>query len=249
MPQRRTEPLLPEDRAFLEGEAAQKHPLSPATRLGMGLFTAAIAVALSCLAVLLAGLFARLFGYPVSNGAWREHPLTFYGAFVIGGAALLLQMMSGFRWWLRARRSHAAYVQSIRDDISSGSVVVEDHEVIAVKLLQEPEHHAFIFLLRLSNGKTLVLYDYDSYDGANDFPPDTRPTLVPRERISLRTFPNSHRRRWAFSGEALPLPPAIELALAPDKWPEDESWCRVKWDNIERHFGPRVGQAAASSRS
>ena len=207
-------------------------------------------MALAFGAVFVAGLGAHLFGYPIANGAWRNDPLTFYGAIAIGGLVLLWQATSYLRWWLRARRAQAAYIQSISADISSGLVQVEDHAVVGVKLLKEPEHNAFIFLMHLSNGKTLVLYDYDSYDSENDFPPDNQPTLVPCDKICLRTFPNSQRRRWAFSGAQVILPTAIELALGPDKWPEDETWCRVKWENIERHYGPkRARQAAASSFS
>ncbi|MFM7442542.1 MAG: phage holin family protein [Tabrizicola sp.] len=246
---RRSDSLSPEDRAFLEQEAMQAQPVTGVARLGMALFAAILAVALAFVAVFLAGLLARLFGFAIANGAWRDHPVTFYGAFVVGGVVLLLQAVSYLRWWLRARRSRSAYVRSVSEDLSTGTVTVEDHDVIAVKLLQEPEHHAFIFLLLLSNGKTLVLYDYDSYDGEDSFPPDNQPKLVPCEKISLSTFPKSRRRRWAFSGTPLPVPVAIELALEPDKWPEDESWCRVKWANIERHYGPSGLQAAASRRS
>lgn len=112
------------------------------------------------------------------------------------------------------------------------------------------EHQAFIFLLRLQNGKTLVLYDHDSHAFAQDDRPSGTPTPVVRDRISLRTYPVSQRKHCSFGGETLPLPVPIELALAPENWPEDESWCRVKWENIERHFGPNASrQAAASKRS
>jgi hypothetical protein len=247
---RRTEPLSPEDRAFLEGEVAQTHPIGLAGRIGFTLLGAGLAVSLAVGAVLMAGLGASMFGYPISNGAWRDDPLTFYGAAAIGAAVLLWQAISYLNWWLRSRRARETYIQAISTDMTSSVVTVEDHVVVGVKLLQEPEHNAFIFLLHLTNGKTLVLYDYDSFDSENDFPSDTKPTLVPCERISLRTFPNSGRRRWAFSGAPLSLPTPIELALQPEKWPDDESWCRVKWENIERHYGPKQPrQAAASSFS
>ena len=202
----------------------------------MTLVVLLIAGLLALVALLAAGLLARLLGFPVSDGAWRDHPVTFYGAFLVGGSVFAFLASSQLRWLLRAGRARAAYIQAIAADISSGDVAVEDHEVVAVKRLQEPEHHAFIFLLRLSNGKTLVLHDETDSDNAVS---DNVPGLTPRERISLRTFANSRRRRWEFSGAPLPLPPAIELVLTPDTWPEDESWCRVKWENIEAHFGRR----------
>lgn len=246
----RTEPLSPEDRAFLEAElrAANQRPWQT---WGVPTLAALFAAAVLTIASLFtAGLLASLLGFPIANGAWRDDPVTSYGAVLIGGGVFLSLAASYVRWLIRSRRSQAAYRQSIVKDIGLGMVKVEDHTVAGVKLLQEPEHQGVIFLLRLSNGKTLVLYDYDSVHADTGFPPAAGPTLVPRERISLRTFPRSQRRRWAFSGVPLPLPEPIELVLEPSKWPDDETWCRVKWENIERHYGPGAGgQATASRRS
>jgi hypothetical protein len=31
----------------------------------------------------------------------------------------------------------------------------------------------------------------------------------------------------------------LPIGLEPDGWPDDESWCRVKWENIEQHYGAK----------
>lgn len=145
--------------------------------------------------------------------------------------------LSTLRRHLRWRRAIEQERRSVVADLDNGVVKVDVLDVQGIKLLQEPEHHSLIFLLKLSNGKILVLYDYDSYDSDNDFPTKAKPTLRARERITLRSFPVSQRKRWAFEGAEMALPAPIELALDPERWPDDESWCRVKWENIERHFG------------
>ena len=202
------------------------------------------------IALLAAALLARLAGFPILDGAWRANPVTFYGAFVIVLAVVGFVAQSFLRWQGRARRTRDALRQAITADQQAGRVDVADHAVTGIKLLQEPEHLGYIFLLHLETGKTLVLYDHDSIGSEQDLPGGGKPTLVVRERISLRTFPVSKRKRWSFEGDPVPIPAPIELVLGPENWPEDESWCRVKWENIERHYGPKTQrQTAASSFS
>ncbi|MCU0902827.1 MAG: hypothetical protein MUE83_03005 [Tabrizicola sp.] len=250
MSQKTTQPLTPEDRAFLTEELGAARPNGWRGAAGLLLMTLFGFIAYSAAALALGAILAWLAGFPIAQGAWRDHPVTWYGAIGVVTAVFLWLAVSLLRWQMRARKGQASRRQALADDLAGDRVAIEDHVVTGIKLLQEPEHHAFIFLLRLENGKTLVLYDYDSYDSEHDRPADGRPTLVVRERISLRTFPVSQRKRWSFEGEALPLPAPIALALAPESWPDDESWCRVKWENIERHYGPKTPrQAAVSSRS
>lgn len=137
----------------------------------VALFAAAV---LTIAALFATGLLARLLGFPVAHGAWRNDPVTSYGAVLVGGGVFLAMAASYVRWLIRSRRSQAAYRRSIAEDIGQGMVKVEDHRVAGVKLLQEPEHHGVIFLLRLSNGKTLVLYDYDSVHADTGFPAAAR---------------------------------------------------------------------------
>lgn len=244
---RRSEALSPEDLIFLEDELRAADPKRWQAKIAPTLLFMFFATAMyTVLALVGAGVLARLLGYRLSNGAWHDDPVTFYGALFVGGGVFLFTAVSSIRWLVRSRRSNAEYHQSIAEDIAAGTVSVEDHKVVSVKLLQDPEHHAFIFLLRLSNDRTLVMYDYDSLNSDADFPPDNKPTLTPCDRISLRSFVKSKRRRWSFSGAPVPLPEPIELVLEPSKWPDDEGWCRVKWENVERHYGAKTGRQAAA---
>lgn len=191
------------------------------------------------LALAVLGIAARVAGYLIAGGAWRENLVTYIGAITTVSIVFATITLYIVRWAIEARRRGTIRRNAILADLENGLVLVETMTVEGVKLLQEQEHFTFIFLLRLSNGKTLVLYDYDSYDDQNDHPEAARPNITVRETITLRSFPLSQRKRWDFEGRELPLPAPIELALDPEKWPEDEGWCRVKWENIERHYGPK----------
>lgn len=191
------------------------------------------------LALAVLGIAARLAGYPIAGGAWRENPVTYIGAITTVSIVFATHTLSTVRWEIGARRQRTKRRNAILGDLKNGLVMVETMTVEGVKLLQEQQHFTFIFLLRLSNGKTLVLYDYGSYDDENDRPEAARPTVTVRDNITLRSFPLSKRKRWDFEGSEVPLPSPIELVLDPGKWPEDEAWCRVKWENIDRHYGPK----------
>jgi membrane protein implicated in regulation of membrane protease activity len=242
------QPLSSEDQAFLTEAIELSRPKGWRGAAGLLLMTLFALVAYSAAALVVAAILAWLAGFPIAQGAWRQNPVTWYGAIGLVVAVCLGLSLSLFRWQMRTRKGRALQRQALADDLAGNRVEVEEHAVTGVKLLQEPEHQAFIFFLRLQNGKTLVLYDHDSHAFAQDDRPSGKPTLAVRDRISLRTFPVSQRKRWSFGGETLPLPAPIELALAPENWPDDESWCRVKWENIERHFGPKASRQAADSK-
>lgn len=234
------EPLSEEDRRFLLAEATKDEP-GKITEVWLLLLWVATGTAVfSILALLGLGILARIAGFQVSGGAWRENPVTYFGAIATVALVFAYVVFSSLRWLIKSRRGDAEQRRAALADLEKGEVKVERLGVLGVKLLQEPEHYTFIFLLNLSIGKTLVLYDYDSFDDENDAPKEAKPALQVRDHITLRTFPVSKRKRWEFEGAEMALPEPIELALDPEKWPDDEGWCRVKWENIERHYGPKA---------
>lgn len=228
------------DRSFLLAQITPSKRWSLTEHGTFILFTIFGAVVYSGLALIVIGVAAQILGFAIVRGAWRGSPVTYWGAI------LIVLMVSGYifyisvQWLIKSRQSSASRRKSITADLERGLVKVEDLAVQGIKLLQEQEHHTFIYLLRLSNGKTLVLYDYDSYDANDESSGNTHPTLMVREKIALRSFPISKLKTWEFLGEEMPLPAPIALVLNPEKWPEDETWCRVKWENIEHHFGPKA---------
>jgi hypothetical protein len=191
----------------------------------------------SALALLLLTIAASIAGFPTAHGAWRNHPVTYYGTISVVVAIWLFIVVAQARWSLRWERHRQQRQSKLETDLALGLVRDEVSCVTAVKLLREPEHGMIIFFLQLSNGRCFVLYDYRSVDTENENDGESRPTLAPGENFHLVTFPISKERSWSFSGSPLPLPDVLPLELGPEDWPDDEGWCRVKWENIERHYG------------
>lgn len=192
---------------------------------------------ISSAALLLLAILAPLAGFPIARGAWRNDPVTYYSAIAVVVATWLFIVVGQALWSVRSERGRRQRLAKLETDSARGVVCDETFSVNAIKLLREPEHGMIMFFLLLSNGKCFVIYDYDSVDTENEHGGQSQPTLVPGETFHLLTFPVSKERSWSFSGSALPLPVMLPLGLEPDGWPDDESWCRVKWENIERHYG------------
>jgi hypothetical protein len=71
-----------------------------------------------------------------------------------------------------------------------------------------------------------MVYDYESYPDGGEFQPDARPTIDLRRTMRLVTYPKSGVQHYDFSGEKLDYPETVELAVDPDKWPEDLEECK-----------------------
>jgi hypothetical protein len=230
--------MTAKERSQLEGFVAARRDGGRAERLGVFLVSLIVGPAVfGGVALVLLAALATLFGLPISNGAWRENPVTYFGAIGVVGAIWAALALSGLKWLLAGARSRANDVAAMTHDLHKGVVRDEVYQVAEVKRLREPEHGMAFLFLRLSHGRTFVFYDHDAgmADDAN------REPLIPCARFHLVTFPKSARRVWGFSGERLPLPKDRAMAAGPDRWPEDEAWCRVKWENIERHWGAGSG--------
>lgn len=231
--------MTEDNRAFLEGRIAL---VRYEWRDDLSLFLSLAAFGLVIAGVLLFLLrqIASHAGYRLGNRALFDEPALLSGAIaivsVVGGCLLSVALcdVAKRRRWARTRR------EAIAADVAAGTARDEVFEISDAEALREEEHGMFIFFLHLSNGRVLVLCDYDSVDGDNDFPEDNAPAPVPTERLSMVTYPRSGARRWAFQGAAVPFTRGI-MARGPEDWPEHEDWARVKWQNIEKHYGRKVG--------
>jgi hypothetical protein len=152
----------------------------------------------------------------------------------IGGlgasACAVYAVASSVRWvqeWRDVREDYHA-------DLKRAEVVEEFYEFTAAKRFQEPEHGGLIYFLRTPDEKVFVLFDCESQDlGArvedpltSKFQPRTELLIVraPKTRIVL-----SQR----FSGIPLDAGDPKELSLPPQSWPESETYCKFRWDELE----------------
>lgn len=236
----KTRQITEQERAQLEKLQEARKKLNWKEHFWLHVAALTVAPALySALALFLLAILAPLAGFPTAKGAWRNDPVTHYGAIAVVVAIWFCFVVGQVRWSVRVEKSRRQRQAKLETDLDRGVVRDEVFFVIGVKLLREPEHGMILFILRLSNGKCFVLYDHQTADTENVHNGQSPPTLAPGEMFHLLTFPVSKERIWSFSGPELPLPVVMPLEPEPEDWPEDQSWCRVKWENIERHYGRR----------
>jgi hypothetical protein len=156
---------------------------------------------------------------------------------LIAAGALLCATYSVFstvRWLKRWPDPRAALLADLED----GEVAEEHYEFTAAKRFQEPEHGGLIYFLRTTDDKVFVLFDHESQDlGARGEDP-LASEFRPCQRLELVRAPHSELVvAQTPSGAPLEVGPQIELTVGPSKWPESESYCEGKWDELEKRFG------------
>ena len=133
---------------------------------------------------------------------------------------------------MKGRRASAAMLNDRKADLDAGEVVEEQGVVDAVKVFREPEHGMKIYFLHLSDGRVRVRYDHDSADVDGDGK-SRRSTFPLSREVRMIHYPVSGEVDYRFSGETIRKPRAQSLDLHPDKWPEDETWCNIPWEDLD----------------
>jgi hypothetical protein len=148
-------------------------------------------------------------------------------------ACALVAVVSSVRWiktWRDAR-------PDLRADLEGGQVIEESYEFTAAKRFQEPEHGGLIYFLRTADDKVFVLYDHESQDlGGQDENPLKSKFQPCTELLIVRAPKTGFVISKQFSGAALDVGDPHELSVAPQSWPESESYCKFRWDELERRL-------------
>jgi len=135
--------------------------------------------------------------------------------------------------WVRDWPDH---YPGIEQDIANRVVEDQEFHVKEIKLFEEPEHGGLIHFLRMENEDVLVLYDHASVEPRTGENSENSP-LQPRRQLRIVSAPISgYFIDQYFSGESIDIPEPLIIAAKPEKWPEDESWCDISWDNLEKHL-------------
>lgn len=127
--------------------------------------------------------------------------------------------------------------KTLQADLDAGRVLEEEYEFTAAKRLQEPEHGGLIYFLLTTDSRVLVLYDTESQDIgvrgkdplSSSFRPCRRLTMVRAPQAGFALSKN-------FSGETLDAGDPLELTVPPKRWPADEEFCDVHWENLEATY-------------
>ena len=154
----------------------------------------------------------------------------------------LYAIISSVRWvkkWPDPRKDYQA-------DLECGQVIEEFYQFTAAKLFQEPEHGGLIYFLRTINDKVFVLYDYESQNlGAEGDEPLNSKFQARAELLVVRAPKSGEVIDRQGSGTALEAGEPHELKVGPRAWPEDETYSKIPWEELEK----RLGRKAKNARS
>lgn len=127
--------------------------------------------------------------------------------------------------------------QPLRDDLQSGIVTEEHLTVLEAKLLQDPEHGGFVYFLKADDGRVYVIYDHESLELAMADEDPTGSTFEPRSQLTIVKAPKSQFTiSNTFSGENIDIYGPREMTASPKKWPENEDFSPIPWDQIEKEL-------------
>jgi hypothetical protein len=149
-----------------------------------------------------------------------------------------------------AIRSTVRWVKTLPDnrselaaDLAKGAVSDETYRVVGAKRFQEPEHGGLIYFLRTEDDRVLALYDHESQDLSVRGEDPQQSSFRPRAELTLTRAPATRfvlDKR--FNGQPIETPPPIELSAPPHEWPENEAFCDVPWDDLERRLAIQGGR-------
>lgn len=152
----------------------------------------------------------------------------------------LYSIISSVRWvkkWPDARKDYQA-------DLEGGQVIEETYKFTAAKRFQEPEHGGLFYFLRTTDDKVFVLLDYESQNlGVQDENP-LNSKFQPKTELLIIRAPKSDiviDRRM--SGDVLDAGEPHALSVGPKSWPEDEAYCKIPWEELEKRLSRKSKKA------
>ena len=146
-------------------------------------------------------------------------------------------IISSARWL----KSQSDIRPSLRADLEKGLVTEEAYEFTAIKRFQEPEHGGLIYFLRTIDDKVLVLYDDESQElGAQGENPLSSKFKPSTELLLVRAPQTGIVISRHFSGSALDPGKPLEISVEPQVWPEPETYCKYRWDELEKRLSEKA---------
>ena len=136
---------------------------------------------------------------------------------------------------IRQFRKDSKQTESLQDliaeDDAAGMVEEERVTISGVKVFREPKHFMKIYFLLFSDNCILVRYDYESANMDGD-EKSKRLNFPLHHDLTMVRFLQSGLVKYDFSGPVIRKPRAIPLTLHAKKWPGDETWCDIPWDDL-----------------
>jgi hypothetical protein len=175
-------------------------------------------------------IFCRLIGILPSMAAWQKIPIVYFGVILIFGFFFAYMM------WLVVCRDylhHRSYLARLSRELKHNRVEEYDLIVDDVKCFQEPEHLMKIYLLLMSDGRIRVRYDYDSAD-LEGRGKSQRTNFSISKEMKIVHFTILGQFRYEFGPTKIRKPRMKELNRPPEKWPADETWLEISWNEADQ---------------
>ena len=170
----------------------------------------------------------------VFSPGWPEgmlNCLIAYVAWAIASMTVLWTLLGEYRSHNRRNKT----LRGIDADLSANEVEEERFSIQEVICLLEQEHLMRIYLLKTTDGRIRVRYDYDSADTSGTGK-SRRTNLKIWKDVRMVSFPHSKQVMYHEGDIVVRKPKATDLALAPKHWPEDETWLDMEWDEVRPYY-------------
>jgi len=139
-------------------------------------------------------------------------------------------IVSSVRWVKKWPDSRAA----LQADLQGGKVIEESYEFTGARRFQEREHGGLIYFLRTTDEKVFVLYDYESQNLGVQNENPLKSGFCPTTKLLLVRAPKSDLViSREYSGAKLDVGEPQALSIPPQSWPEDETFCKFGWNELE----------------
>jgi hypothetical protein len=208
---------------------------SQTARLRAGAGNAVVFWAVIMLAITVLWLIGGwLAGKILGSGFGLRSPETVWALGVAAPICAALAVASSVKWvrrWPDPRPLLSA-------DLADSNVVEESYVFAEAKRFQEPEHGGLMYFLKTHAGEVFTVFDYESQTLALEERDPLQSSYRPCANLLLVRAPNSRAvLSTTSSGPELTVGQPMELALAPEKWPEPEALCDIPWEQLEHRLG------------
>ena len=135
----------------------------------------------------------------------------------------------------KGKHRRAETLSAIDEDLANGAVMEDSFIVEDAICLIEQEHLMRIYLLKTTDGRIRVRYDYDSAD-VDGRGKSRRTKFAIAKEVRLVSFPLSKQSLYHDGPTRMRKPRASDLMLGPKYWPEHETWLEMEWSDVKSHY-------------
>jgi len=134
------------------------------------------------------------------------------------------------RRWLKSSPNEYALIKA---DLKSANTTVDTYHVKAMKCFKEPQFGGLIYFLLLQPSDSLTQKIRVIYDYASQQQTDPSKLLTIKDTLTLSFATHSgYVYENEFKGEDVSKREEYELTLAPEFWPNADSWLIHDWQSI-----------------